>query len=341
MIDQQRWLTRRLRQCAAAATTSISNICSTYYPLTLRSLTVLAATRRWYTHSSGAHTVTLVGPRWLESDLFAVPPAAFAADDRGNFLHRWSIQRSGTAWFVLLRATDLVADHVIKGVPDACACEPGRNSTWTHRISLEHRPDDAIERFLDRLQRTLVFRPRPGIDGVVALDHYTRATADGPGWEYTRAAAMLRTIKYHASTVPREEVRAVGQTLSLELANIAREHPWLASATRILPVPGHRRIGPPSTSVRIAQTFAAELHLPVTPVATLHEFRRSAKDMGRDERAALLNEFVIDHDLRGRPVLIVDDVYQTGCTMAGVARAARKAGAATVLGIVAARAFDG
>ena len=59
--------------------------------------------------------------------------------------------------------------------------------------------------------------------------------------------------------------------------------------------------------------------------------------MSRSDRAALVDEYSIDQNLTGRAVLLVDDVYDTGSTMRGVARAARHAGASTVLGLAGAR----
>ncbi|MCP2256793.1 Phosphoribosyl transferase domain-containing protein [Streptoalloteichus tenebrarius] len=59
--------------------------------------------------------------------------------------------------------------------------------------------------------------------------------------------------------------------------------------------------------------------------------------MTRKERSTLLDEFRVDERLDNQTVLVVDDIYHTGFTMAGVAKAARTAGAKTVLGLVAAR----
>ncbi|WP_414937322.1 hypothetical protein [Amycolatopsis sp. cmx-11-51] len=45
----------------------------------------------------------------------------------------------------------------------------------------------------------------------------------------------------------------------------------------------------------------------------------------------------VDEDLEGRTVLVLDEVHHTGWTMADVTHAAEQAGAATVLGLAAAR----
>jgi predicted amidophosphoribosyltransferase len=51
----------------------------------------------------------------------------------------------------------------------------------------------------------------------------------------------------------------------------------------------------------------------------------------------LAGQFSIARDLHGRTALIVDDVFQSGASMAETARAARAAGANRVLGICAVR----
>ncbi|HEV8557909.1 MAG TPA: phosphoribosyltransferase [Actinophytocola sp.] len=115
-------------------------------------------------------------------------------------------------------------------------------------------------------------------------------------------------------------------------------HPWLRSAVGVLPVPGHDpKFAPPSAGVRIGETLNRLLGLSLVTVDSRTEFRRSAKNMTSAERAALLDEFIVVDDLRGCTVLVVDDAYHTGYTMAGVVKAARAAGAVTVLGIVPVR----
>jgi adenine/guanine phosphoribosyltransferase-like PRPP-binding protein len=89
--------------------------------------------------------------------------------------------------------------------------------------------------------------------------------------------------------------------------------------------------------VRIGHTLSQKLGLDLITVGTRNEFRQSAKSMTSEQRTALIDEFFIQDDLTGETVLIVDDVYHTGSTMAGVAKAARQAGAVSVLGIVPAR----
>ncbi|GHF05982.1 hypothetical protein GCM10017786_44420 [Amycolatopsis deserti] len=72
----------------------------------------------------------------------------------------------------------------------------------------------------------------------------------------------------------------------------------------------------------------------------LAETLESAKKMPRTERSVLRWGSRINEDLQGETVLVVDDVYHTGETMAGVAAAAKNRGAKTVLGLAAARTLS-
>jgi predicted amidophosphoribosyltransferase len=68
------------------------------------------------------------------------------------------------------------------------------------------------------------------------------------------------------------------------------------------------------------------------------DFRSPAKNLAPHERAkALRNQFSVTEDLTGRSVLIVDDVYRSGVSIAETARAAHAAGAETVQALCAVR----
>jgi predicted amidophosphoribosyltransferase len=120
------------------------------------------------------------------------------------------------------------------------------------------------------------------------------------------------------------------------LSDAIVRHEWFNEATRILAVPGHAQ-DKPSVSVMVGTLLAHELGIDLTTVTGRRPYRKPAKLMSPRERVALLNEFRVNENLQGRTVLVLDDVYHTGYTMAGVANAARQAGAATVLGLAAAR----
>ena len=92
-------------------------------------------------------------------------------------------------------------------------------------------------------------------------------------------------------------------------------------------------------SLEIARVTARRLDLPLaadgcrrvrdTPPQASLAFGERAKNVRR--------AFVCDVDLRGMRVALVDDVLTTGASLNECARALRKAGAAEVIGWVAAR----
>jgi len=70
---------------------------------------------------------------------------------------------------------------------------------------------------------------------------------------------------------------------------------------------------------------------------TLPQTRLQWKARRKNIRGA----FVVGADLGGRHVAVVDDVLTTGATLGELARALKRAGAATVTGYVIARTVDG
>lgn len=181
----------------------------------------------------------------------------------------------------------------------------------------------------------MVLRVPDELDGVIALDLYSRPCPTGTnGLAYTSVGELIHTIKYENRDP--DKASSAGRSLSGSLTEVVLTHPWFRSCDLILPTPGHDRTRL-AASVRIGATIARSTGKKRSSVTCRHEFRRAAKDMDRDERARLMDEYSIDQDLSGRTVLVVDDVYHTGCTMRGVARAARHAGASTVLGLAGAR----
>jgi hypothetical protein len=244
----------------------------------------------------------------------------------------------GHEWFVLLRGSSEIAVHVVAGCPGAQLVDRRwhHRPYWSHRVHLPQAPDAGLRDFLDLLRRILVLCVRDGIDGAVALDFYSRSNGADQGLEPTETGALVRTIKSYGYASS-DQIRSAGQELGQMLTDTVASHPWLRSAVRILPVPGHDPRVVVSAGVRIGHTLGRTLALNLIAVDTRRDYRPPAKNMTSDERAALLDEFIVVDDLVGCTVLVVDDLYHTGYTMAGVAKAARAAGAVTVLGIVPAR----
>lgn len=129
---------------------------------------------------------------------------------------------------------------------------------------------------------------------------------------------------------------------------------WMAQAVRgmmlpdmiVAPVPLHwsrmmaRRF---NQSALLAAALSQETGLALCPDLLLRRRRtQSLEGKGRDQRFAMLNAAITAHPrrlhrLRGRPVLLVDDVMTSGATLAACTEACHAAGATQVCVIVLAR----
>lgn len=119
----------------------------------------------------------------------------------------------------------------------------------------------------------------------------------------------------------------------------ARAAPLIADDTLIVPVPLHwsrliRRKY--NQSAVLAQDLGKRLNRQVLVDGLMRIRRTPVLDgVGRQDRFAVVAEVIAPHPkrgarLRGRPVLLVDDVMTSGATLAACTEAAHKAGAAQV-----------
>jgi ComF family protein len=124
----------------------------------------------------------------------------------------------------------------------------------------------------------------------------------------------------------------------------------LADADVVVPVPLHwrrfleRRF---NQSAELARTVAAMSGLPFAPDA-VRRVKRTRQQVGlplreREDnvRAAFGVPPEADIEVRGRRVLVVDDVYTTGATVSAVARALARSGANAVDVLTFARVLPG
>jgi predicted amidophosphoribosyltransferase len=102
----------------------------------------------------------------------------------------------------------------------------------------------------------------------------------------------------------------------------------------VVSVPGHTSTRPGNGEL-IAALTAQRAELPFIRTTALHDERPEAKNM--TEAFDLTDEFAVPIRLGHSEIIIVDDTFHTGSTMAAVAVAARRSGATTVYGLVCAR----
>ncbi|HEY2062845.1 phosphoribosyltransferase [Amycolatopsis sp. NBC_01480] len=266
----------------------------------------------------------------------------YQADDRANRLHAYELEQSSTAWFLNLRGSEETTRHIVGALPRARAVRPAAGDRqWPQRVRLDFEPPSNLAELLDLLTDVYVIeiQHRASLDAALALDFY-RESADGTGSQLTETGEWVRRVKRYDEhrDLPQQEVDEAGQKLCTALVDAILQHEWFLSAGKVLLVPGHEP--GPSASVLLGAGVAEQLGRPRVGVEPVAAKRKPAKQMTTAERAGLLGGYRVKEDLAGETVLIVDDLYQTGSTMAGVARAARAAGATTVLGIAATRTLS-
>lgn len=202
-------------------------------------------------------------------------------------------------------------------------------------------------RFLEKPWCEVMGTPFPHDMGEGFLS--AEAIANPPPFARARAAVVY-------SGVARGLVQGLKYSDRTELA------PWMArwmlragaelvaEADVIVPVPLHWRrfVGRRfNQSAELARAIASRSGLQFAPTA-VHRIRRTRQQVGLAQREREDNvraAFAVlprqDEQVRGRRVLLVDDVYTTGATVSAVARALIKGGARAVDVLTFARVLPG
>jgi ComF family protein len=195
--------------------------------------------------------------------------------------------------------------------------------------------------YCERLGIPFVYDPGPGVLSVQAI-------ADPPAYHRARAA-----VRY--DDVARALVLALKYGDRLDLAPVMGR--WMANAgseileeaDAVVPVPLHwRRLWARrfNQSAALASAISAASGVPVA-LAALKRVKATAQQVGlsRTERATnVQGAFRVPDEgkteVRGRRLVVVDDVLTSGATAEGCARALLRAGAVNVDVLVFARVVD-
>jgi hypoxanthine-guanine phosphoribosyltransferase len=209
---------------------------------------------------------------------------------------------------------------------------------WTHRIRFDGPYEQWLLDLIELLQRVLTLRTYPQISVAIALDfHHVPIEPGDPttGWRKTLPGQLVYR-KYYKTTSrgAREQVDAAGYQLANRLVRVVRGHPLYASATRVIVVPSTSN--PWKFGERLARGVAKRLDLNWATAVCLASTHHQAK---QGHSSQDIEPYVIDGDVAGHRVLIVDDLYLTGQTLRDIASAALDDGAADVLALTGTRAY--
>jgi ComF family protein len=258
-------------------------------------------------------------------------PALTAGEDRRGRWARFTGALRGVGRVVLDAALPPLCPACRRPVADDGGLCPG---CWS-QLSFITPP------YCERLGIPFAYDPGPGVLSMQAI-------ADPPAYQRARAA-----VRY--DEIARTLVHALKYGDRLDLAPtlgrwmVAAGAPLLAEADALVPVPLHwrrlwwRRF---NQSAALAEVIAARVNLPVAHAlarvkATRQQVGLTASERALNVQGAFRVPEAARADVKGRRLVIVDDVLTSGATIDACSRVLLRAGAATVDVLVFARVVDG
>ncbi|MDL1896018.1 RecQ family ATP-dependent DNA helicase [Anaerolineae bacterium CFX7] len=182
-------------------------------------------------------------------------------------------------------------------------------------------PDDAIDEFLAQPHTRALYGPwRAGF----ALDFHTRF--DGDVANRGVIGDLVFRYKY------RDERQLAGE-LAARWAELLRAQKGLPKFDAVIPIPPStpREFDPVGN---LARALGSELKIPALLSALVKtRATKPQKEMISlaQKQANVRNAFVVKGDVRGKNVLLVDDLYDSGATLQEAARVLQRAGAASIV----------
>ena len=258
-------------------------------------------------------------------------PALTASEDRRGRWARFTGALRGVGRVVLDAALPPLCPACRRPVADDGGLCPG---CWS-QLSFITPP------YCERLGIPFAYDPGPGVLSMQAI-------ADPPAYQRARAA-----VRY--DEIARTLVHALKYGDRLDLAPtlgrwmVQAGAPLLAEADALVPVPLHwrrlwwRRF---NQSAALAEVVAARVKLPVAHAlarvkATRQQVGLTASERALNVQGAFRVREQARADVKGRRLVIVDDVLTSGATIDACSRVLLRAGAAAVDVLVFARVVDG
>ena len=258
-------------------------------------------------------------------------PALTASEDRRGRWARFTGALRGAGRVVLDAALPPLCPACRRPVADDGGLCPG---CWS-QLSFITPP------YCERLGIPFAYDPGPGVLSMQAI-------ADPPAYQRARAA-----VRY--DEIARTLVHALKYGDRLDLAPtlgrwmVQAGAPLLAEADALVPVPLHwrrlwwRRF---NQSAALAEVVAARAKLPVAHAlarvkATRQQVGLTASERALNVQGAFRVPEAARADVKGRRLVIVDDVLTSGATIDACSRVLLRAGAAAVDVLVFARVVDG
>lgn len=270
-----------------------------------------------------------------------VPTGPFFPDSRGNRLEGWTTRAIPGGHELWLRGPAEVARQVVTVDRSYQPCPPSMSvgPYWTHAF-MSPQPSmlSQVQSLLELLTQVLTLPVPSNVDFALCLDWY-KVPVDGVNpfdWQNSRAGELVNCGKYRYKNHGTLQEQA-GRDLTSMLCEAIDRDVLLQLADVVLDVPGHdsTRV---SFGPRLAETVASWRGIPMVRVDSTSPFRTEAKNLDTTQRASMLaGQFNVPPTACGKSALIIDDVFQSGSSMAAVATAARASGVVAVQGLCCVR----